>query len=141
VNYEQAALREILEARARERGIMTDEAKASILTRQAILDRFLQRTWDRLNSPDGTKVPFEIGLKAVEIQEMMDQTAEAAVVDQVTRQLDAIIRAIREVDPYQYTNIRDFHDALARTAERIYEQPALVEIGPGQMPELDMPDE
>lgn len=137
VNYEQAALREILEQRAKEAGILTDEARQNILTRKAVLDQFLQQTWNRLTGPDGGKVPFEIGLKALELQEMMEREAEAAVVDQVTRQLDAIIRAIRELVPQEY------HEALARRAEQIYEQPALAELEPPHrdLPALDMDDD
>lgn len=124
VNYAQAALQEILDSRAKEAGITKETVKSNILTRQAVLDLFVQRTWDRVSQPEA-KVPFEVGLKAIELQEMLERQQTDNVVDTVTRQLGAIIQAIREVVPGEH------HEALARRAEQLFDAPALGELPSG----------
>jgi hypothetical protein len=129
VNYEQKALQEILDDRAKESGILENEVKANILTRQAVLDQFVRRTWDRVSQPDA-KVPFEVGLKAIELQEMLEKQQETNVVDTVTRQLAAIIQAVREIVP------QELHEPLARRAENLFDAPALGELPQGVSADL-----
>jgi hypothetical protein len=74
VNYENKALQTILHERAKEEGIMTNMARNNILTRQAVLDQFVAQTWKRVSMPEA-KIPYEVGLKAIELQEMMEQKA------------------------------------------------------------------
>jgi hypothetical protein len=124
VNYENKALQTILHERAKEEGIMTNMARNNILTRQAVLDQFVAQTWKRVSMPEA-KIPYEVGLKAIELQEMMEQKQETNVVETVTRQLAAIIQAIREVVP------PEFHEDLARRAEHLFDAPALGEIPAG----------
>jgi len=124
VDYDQKILREILDARAKEEGILEAEHRSNILTRQAVLDAFVQRTWDRVSKPEA-KIPFEVGLKAIELQEMLEQKQETNVIDTVTRQLAAIIQAIREIIPVEY------HEPLARRAENLFEAPVLGELPVG----------
>lgn len=124
VNYEQKALQEILDARAKEAGILEAEVKSNILTRQAVLDQFVAQTWKRVSQPDA-KIPFEVGLKAIELQEMLEQKQEANIIDTVTRQLGAIIQAIRECVPQEY------HEPTARRAEQLFESPVLAELEAG----------
>lgn len=124
VNYEQKALQEILHARAKEEGILENRAKQNILTRQAVLDQFVSQTWKRVSQPDA-KIPYEVGLKAIELQEMLEQKQEASVIETVTRQLAAIIQAIREVVPQEY------HEPTARRAETLFDAPVLGELPAG----------
>lgn len=127
VNYENKALMTILHERAKEEGIMTNMARDNILTRQAVLDQFVRQTWKRVSMPEA-KVPYEVGLKAIELQEMLEQKQESNVVETVTRQLAAIIQAIREVVPPEY------HEDLARRAEHLFDAPALGELPQGIEP-------
>lgn len=120
VNIEQEALRQILEERAQERGLLVEDAKSHLITREAILDQMLRRTWERL--VNGERVPWEIGLRAVELQELSEEKAQGAVIEQVTKQLSAIIQAVREIVPAEY------HEATARRAEQIYKAPVLGEL-------------
>jgi hypothetical protein len=124
VNYENKALMTILHERAKEEGIMTNIARDNILTRQAVLDQFVRQTWRRVSAPEA-KIPYEVGLKAIELQEMLEQKQESNVIETVTRQLAAIIQAIREVVPPEY------HEDLARHAERLFDAPALAELPAG----------
>jgi predicted RNA-binding protein YlxR (DUF448 family) len=124
VNYENKALQQILQQRAKEEGILTNAARENILTRQAVLDQFVAQTWKRVSQPDA-KIPFEVGLKAIELQEMLEQKQESNIVETVTRQLAAIIQAIREVVPAEY------HEDLARRAEHLFDAPALGELPAG----------
>jgi hypothetical protein len=126
VNYENKALLSILHERAKEEGILTNAARENILTRQAVLDQFVRQTWKRVSQPDA-KIPFEVGLKAIELQEMLEQKQESNVVETVTRQLAAIIQAIREVVPPEY------HEDLARRAEHLFDAPALGELPSGDV--------
>jgi hypothetical protein len=124
VNYENKALQQILQQRAKEEGILTNASRENILTRQAVLDQFVAQTWKRVSQPDA-KIPFEVGLKAIELQEMLEQKQESNIVETVTRQLAAIIQAIREVVPAEY------HEDLARRAEHLFDAPALGELPAG----------
>lgn len=126
VNIEQEALRQILEERARERGLLVEDAKTHLITRQAILDQLLRRTWERL--ANGERVPWEIGLRALELQELAEKEEQGVVIEQVTRQLSAIIQAVREIVP------AEFHEATARRAEQIYKSPVLGELNAGDPP-------
>lgn len=129
VNYEQKALQQILHRRAKEEGILDNKARENILTRQAVLDQFLQRTWERVSQPEA-KIPYEVGLKAIELQEMLEQKQESNVIETVTRQLAAIIQAIRETVP------PELHEQLARRAESLFDAPVLAEI-PSGLPKED----
>jgi uncharacterized protein (UPF0216 family) len=129
INYEQKALQEILNTRAKEEGIMTNMARNNLLTRQAVLDQFVAQTWKRVSQPEA-KIPFEVGLKAIELQEMLEQKQEANVIETVTRQLAAIIQAIREVVP------SEFHEDLAKRAEHLFDAPVLGEL-PAGVPFVD----
>lgn len=124
VNFENKALQAILHERAKEEGILENMARSNILTRQAVLDQFVQQTWKRVSQTEA-KIPYEVGLKAIELQEMLEQKQETNVVETVTRQLAAIIQAIREVVPPEY------HEDLARRAEHLFDAPALGELPAG----------
>jgi len=124
VNYEQKALQEILHERAKQQGIMEDATKNNMLTRQAVLDLFVMRTFERVRHPEA-KIPYEVGLKAIELQELLEEKAEANVIETVTRQMAAIIQAIREVIPMEY------HEPLAKRAEQLFDQPILGELPVG----------
>ena len=71
------------------------------------------------------KIPYEVGLKAIELQEMLEEKQEANVIETVTRQMGAIIQAIREIVPMEY------HEPVARRAEQLFDQPALGELTAG----------
>lgn len=129
VNYENKALQEILHERAKEEGILKDYSKNNVLTRNAVLDQFIAQTWKRVSQPEA-KIPFEVGLKAIELQEQMARTQEANVIETVTRQLAAIIQSIREVVPQEY------HEPLARRAENLFDAPVLGELPSGVPPDL-----
>jgi hypothetical protein len=95
VNYENKALQQILQRASEGRG----NPHQCFARDTSLLDRLcsissLRQTWKRVSQPDA-KIPFEVGLKAIELQEMLEQKQESNIVETVTRQLAAIIQAIR----------------------------------------------
>lgn len=98
LNIEQDALRKLVEEKAREAGIFSDEAKASLITKAAVLQQVIEKGWKQLSDPN-SRVPYEFVLKAVEMQEQADKQQATLMVDQLTRQLQAIIQAIKETVP------------------------------------------
>lgn len=114
VDYEQEAMRRLLERRAQEFGNLHEEAEESILTREAILDRMMQKTWERLTE-DGVKIPWEFGLKAIELSKQFEHDSSSVQMDQLTRQLSAIIQAVQEIVP------EEIRRPLVDRAKAIYE--------------------
>lgn len=114
LNYEQDAIRKLVEEKAREAGIFADEAKATLITKGAVVERMIQKGWKQLSDED-SRVPYEFVLKAIEIQETMEKQTASLMVDQLTRQLQAIIQAVKEKAPEQiWSSIidraREIHD-------------------------------
>lgn len=139
LNYEQEALRKLVEEKAREAGIFADEAKATLITRGAVLDRVVQKGWKQLSDEDA-RVPYEFVLKAIELQEQQENKTASLMVDQLSRQLNSIITAIKELVPDQQWA------AIVGRARELYDTPVVdidppkYELPPSTLEEPDDPD-
>lgn len=128
LNFEQEALRKLVEEKAREAGIFSDEHKATLVTRAAVLDRVVQKGWKQLSDEDG-RVPYEFVLKAIELQEQQEQKTASLMVDQLSRQLNSIIMAVKELVPDNQWS------AIVGRAREIHDTP-VIEI---EMPKHELP--
>lgn len=123
LDLDNDALRKLVEEKARAAGIYADERKATLVTRGAILEQVIQKGWKQLIDPD-SRVPYEFILKAVEMQESAEKQEAVLMVDQLTRQLQAIIQSIKEIVPEPQWN------AVILRARELHDQP-LIELNPG----------
>lgn len=124
LSYEQEAMRQLIEQQAEDVGALADEAKTRMVTRMAVLDRMIEKGWDQLLKEDGW-VKYQDVLKAIELKSQFETSASSQIQDQLTRQLTAILQAIKQlVAPEEWA-------AIAQRAQEIYDAP-LLEIGTGQ---------
>lgn len=118
ITLHEQALREILERRAEEAEILSDEHRAKIATRGAVLDAMIDKGWEQVTDPNA-KVYYKDVLTAIELQARLEHEQIEAVADTAKRQLAAIAQAIREVAAPEVWN------AIALRAQEIYESPLL----------------
>lgn len=133
MNYEQEAMRQLLEERYSEIGNLTEEAKTRMVTKHAVLDRMIEKGWDQLMKEDGW-IKYQDVLKAIELKSLIETETGTMLQDQLTRQLTAIIQAVKECVPPE-----DWPRVSARATE-LYEAPLLEAHGtfvPPQVVEND----
>jgi hypothetical protein len=114
VSFEAEALAHILRQKIARRQDRVEEDARLLVTRDALAQGLIEGGWKRLVELDG-KVPFEQALKAAELQQQWEEKEETVKVEELSRQLDCIVQAIKDVLPAEEW------DAVAKRARQIYE--------------------
>ena len=98
LNYEEAAIRQIIAREAEEAQANIEEGINGALARRAYIDVAIQKGFESLVNDE---VPIEVKDVAtlIQLKEKMDSHTEGAAIDEVKTQFNAFVQAIREVAP------------------------------------------
>lgn len=118
VTVRDQAVREIIEQRAIERGLLVDEQKNMLLTSEALLELYVQKGFEQITK-EGTWVRHQDVLEAVKMVEEMRRDTIVEQVEMLKKQVQAISTAVREIVP------PDMHPALIERAKELFEQPII----------------
>lgn len=118
VTVRDQAVREIIEQRAIERGILVDEQKSMLLTSEALLELYVQKGFEQITK-EGTWVRHQDVLEAVKMVEEMRRDTIAEQVEALKKQVQVISIAVREIVP------PDLHPAIVERAKELMEQPVI----------------
>lgn len=118
VTVRDQAVREIIEQRAIERGILVDDQKNMLLTSEALLELYVQKGFEQITK-DGTWVRHQDVLEAVKMVEEMRRDTISEQVEALKKQVQVISIAVREVVP------PDLHPAIVERAKELMEQPVI----------------
>jgi hypothetical protein len=123
-NARDRALRRIIERRAKEAGIILEEAEGSIVQPRALLDLMVQRATEQITDPD-SRIKYDTAVDAVRLLEDFQKSEYQAQLETMQRQVWAISQAIRDlVDPALYPRIKE-------RARQIFENPTVERAVPG----------
>lgn len=118
VTVRDQAIREIIEQRAAEAGMLVDDQKQQYLTTEALLELYISKGYEQITK-DGTWVRHQDILEAVKMVEEMRRDTVNEQIDVLKRQVAAISQAVRELIP------PDQHPLLAQRAQELFEMPVL----------------
>jgi len=98
LNYEEAAIRQIIAAEAEEAQANVEEGINGAIARRVYIDVAIQKGFEALLNGD---VPVEVKDVAtlIQLKEKMDSGTEGAALDEIRTQFNAFMQAIREVAP------------------------------------------
>ena len=116
VNVKERAIREILERRAVEAGVLVEEVAGSFTTGEALIDLMVQRATDQISDPD-QKIRFTDALEAVRLAKEFEKSTYAEQLEVMQRQVWAISQAVKEIVPEK------LHPQVAERAKEIFMTP------------------
>lgn len=116
VNVRQKAIRDAIEKRAIEGGIILDQAQGSITSGKALLDLLVGRATEQISDPE-FKVRFADAIEAVKILEDSKRDEYMAQVEVMQKQVWAISQAVKEIVPEELLS------ALVGRAEELFVNP------------------
>lgn len=114
VTVRDRAIREIIEARALEEGMLADDTKNSISTTYSLLELYVQKGFEEVTK-SGAFVKHQDILEAVKMIEEMKRDSVSEQLDIYKRQVDAISRAVKEIVP------PELHPKLGQRAQELFE--------------------
>jgi|SRR5581483_3774866 len=120
VNIKDRAVREIIERRALEQGIILDEATGQIATGRALLDLVVAKGTEQLTDPD-MRVKVADAIEAVKMLEDVQKSEYLAQVEAMQKQVFCISRAVQELVP------ADLLPTIVHRAEELFRNPALLD--------------
>lgn len=122
LNYQDAAIRQIVADEASRFEANLEEGIKGVITRRVYLESALQKGLEALLNGDITVEPKDV-LAIIEKLDNLDKSVEGAAIDEIQVQFNAFVQAIRETQPPEQWQI-----ILDRTQELLKETP---ELGPG----------
>lgn len=124
VTMRNQAVREIIEQRAMEHGMLVEEEKIQFLTTEGLLDLYIQKGYEEITDSDGFVRHQDI-LEALKMKEEMRRDTVNEQLDVMKRQVTAIAQAVNELVP------SEIHPLLAERARQLFEEPgSILEIKP-----------
>jgi hypothetical protein len=118
VNVRSQAIREIIERRAIEQGMLIDDEKQTLLTIEGMLELYINKGYEQIND-DGVVVRHQDILEAAKMLEDIRRNSVGEQIDVMRRQVSAISQAIREIVP------AELHPAIAQRAQDIFQAPVI----------------
>lgn len=98
VDIHSKAVREIVERRAREQGILVETATGKITSGRALLDLLVDRATNQISDP-AAKVKYADAIEAVKMLEDVQKQEYLAELERMQRQVYAISQAVKELVP------------------------------------------
>jgi hypothetical protein len=115
------AIREIVERRAKEQGILLDQATGKITTGRALLDLIVAKGTEQITDPS-SKVRYADVIEAVKMLEDVQKQEYQYELERLQRQVTAITEAVKEIVP------ETLIPTLVARAEQIYENDQVLEL-------------
>lgn len=119
VNVRDAAVREIIEQRAAEAGMLVDDVKTTYLTAEALLELYMKKGFDKVTQEE-TFVRDQDVLEAVKMLDQMRKDTVMEEIDVMKKQVFAISQAVKEIVP------PDLHPLIVERAHKIFTEADLV---------------
>lgn len=118
LNYEEAAVRQIIAREAQEAQADIEEGISGALARRAYIDVAIQKGFESLINDE---VPIEVKDVAtlIQLKEKMETDYEGAAIDEIKTQFNAIVQAVREVAP------QEMWEKIAIRARELAQTPGL----------------
>lgn len=138
LSVEQAAIRQVIEEKARQIGEDVDNTKRLLLTRRGYMEVAMMRSYQAIL--DGTLVPEPRDIAHfISIMEKMDKDSAATQVDEMMRDFNAFTQAVKEVvGPDQYDkilyNFKRILEQEKMVAEKFFDSPQVIESLPTSQP-------
>lgn len=101
LSVRDAAVRNIIEERARALSMDVDKVEGFILTRQATLDMIIQTGLEQLRQGITESAPKDI-IAAIQMLEKMEQDFATNAVEEMTQQYKAFADAVQEIVPEEF---------------------------------------
>jgi transcriptional regulator of heat shock response len=100
LNYEEAAVRQIIAREAQEAQANIEEGISGALARRVYIDVAIQKGFESLIN---NETPIEVKDVAtlIQLKEKMDSDYDGAALDEIKTQFNAIVQAVREVVPQE----------------------------------------
>jgi hypothetical protein len=98
LNYEDAAIRQIIAREAEEAQANIEEGISGAIARRVYIDVAIQKGFEALVD-DSVTVEVKDVATLIQLKEKMDSDTEGAALDEVRTQFNAFVQAIREVAP------------------------------------------
>jgi hypothetical protein len=118
LNYEEAAVRQIIAREAEEAQANIEEGISGALARRVYIDVAIQKGFESLIN---NETPIEVKDVAtlIQLKEKMDTDYEGAALDEIKAQFNAIVQAVREVAP------QEMWEKIAIRARELSQTPGL----------------
>lgn len=111
LNYEEAAIKKIIETEAAALQVDFEEGVKGALSRRVFLSAYIQRVTESLLN--GTlELTGKDAMKAIEMMERVDNATGGAAVDEIRMQFNAMVQAIREISERDLEMIKNQPAAL-----------------------------
>lgn len=111
LNYEEAAIRRIIEQEAQDASENLEDGIKGAVTRRVYLNVGLQKALEALLSGDTVVEPKD-AIAIIQLLDKLDTQTEGAALDELRVQFNAFVQAIREIAPPDM-----WHQILTRTKE------------------------
>lgn len=98
VDIRSKAIRQIVERRAKEQGILVEEETGKLVSGRALLDLIVVKGTEQASNPD-SKVRYADALEAVRMLEDVQRQEYLAELERMQRQVYAISQAVKELVP------------------------------------------
>jgi len=128
VNIQTAAIREIIEQRALDAGLLVNDVQNTYLTNEALLELYVKKGFDQVTKDD-TWVRHQDILKAVEMIETMKRDTIGEQIEVLKKQVFCISQAVREIVP------EDMHPQIIARVEELFTQP-IIDLQPEKPKEI-----
>jgi hypothetical protein len=108
------AVRDILEQKAREAGVLVETARQQLISEEALLQLAVRKGTEQLSEPE-SRIKYQDAIKAAEL--LRDKKAQEMTVqlELVQRQYNAIVQAVQKVVP------NDLWQTVVDTAKAIFD--------------------
>lgn len=114
LKLKEAAIRQILENRAKEEGILLNEFKGQFTSDQGLLDLMVAKGQDQITDPN-SKIAYRDVLEAIRIKKEMDMNSFSIQSEIMNRQISSIAQAVKELVP------PDLYPRVIERARNIFE--------------------
>jgi hypothetical protein len=119
LSVEQAAIRQVIEEKARQIGEDVDNTKKSLLTRKGYMEVAMMKSYQSIL--DGTVVPEPRDVVAmISVMEKMEKDTATVQVDEMMRDFNAFTQAVKEVVG------SDMYDRILGNFKKILEQERMI---------------
>jgi hypothetical protein len=146
LSVEQAAIRQVIEEKARQIGEDVDNTKRSLLTRKGYMEVAMMKSYQSIL--DGTVVPEPRDVVAmISVMEKMEKDTASVQVDEMMRDFNAFTQSVKEVvGPEMYDRIlgkfKNILEQEKMVLDHFSDSPKVIETLPSSQPaDLEIKEE
>lgn len=119
LSIEQAAIRQVIEEKARQMGEDVDNTRRSLLTRRSYLEIAMMKSYQAIIDGTLTPEPRDV-VHMIALLEKMDKDTASTQVDEMMRDFNAFTQAVKEIVP------PEMHEKILYNFKKILEQESVI---------------